>query len=115
MSQPVSDGPNWTPRAQRLLDGAERWASDLGHSYLGTEHLLLSMLDDPDGLAAGTLRSSLDVDATRTAVLEGIAAASQERGTTVSYPVGFPRGQRLSQDQLDAEGLTEAPDYDPEQ
>jgi ATP-dependent Clp protease ATP-binding subunit ClpA len=31
----------------QLLDGAQKQATDLGHSYIGTEHILLAILSDP--------------------------------------------------------------------
>ena len=47
----------FTPKAQYALNVALSCASDLGHSYIGSEHLLLGLLGTPDGAAARILFS----------------------------------------------------------
>jgi hypothetical protein len=46
-----------TPRARRALDAAREAARELGHAYVGTEHLLLGLLNEGQGVAARALRS----------------------------------------------------------
>ena len=48
--------------SRRVLAVAEREARELGHNYLGTEHMLLGLLAERDGLAAHAL-AALDVSA----------------------------------------------------
>jgi ATP-dependent Clp protease ATP-binding subunit ClpA len=50
----------FTPRAKKVLELALREALSLGHNYIGTEHLLLGLVCDNDGVAARVL---LDFDA----------------------------------------------------
>jgi ATP-dependent Clp protease ATP-binding subunit ClpC len=50
-----------TPRAKKVLDFAQREAISLGHNYVGTEHILLGLLDENEGVAARIL-FDLDVD-----------------------------------------------------
>jgi hypothetical protein len=45
----------FTPRAKKALDLAVREAKDLGHNYVGTEHLLLALVSFPEGVAAQIL------------------------------------------------------------
>lgn len=45
----------YTTRTQRVLQLSESAARELGHSYVGTEHLLLGMLDEQKGIAAQVL------------------------------------------------------------
>jgi ATP-dependent Clp protease ATP-binding subunit ClpC len=40
------------PAARRVVDGAQAEARRLGHNYIGTEHLLLALVDDVDGVTA---------------------------------------------------------------
>ncbi len=47
--------PPLTPRADATLERARTEATDLGHNYVGTEHLLLALFDDPKGVAAQIL------------------------------------------------------------
>jgi hypothetical protein len=41
-----------TPRAARVLVGALYVALEMGHNYIGTEHLLLALFREPEGIAA---------------------------------------------------------------
>jgi len=45
----------FTPRAKKVLEGSLREALQLGHTYIGTEHLLLSLLAEGDGIPAQVL------------------------------------------------------------
>lgn len=63
----------YTPRVRKLLIMAGEEAKSLRHTYVGTEHLLLAILKDADGLAWHALTSTgLSYDAARKGVLEEI-------------------------------------------
>jgi len=67
---PILLGPEQTSRIRRVLDHASQEARDLSHNYIGTEHLLLGLLNEPEGTAARALADlSLKVDDVRAAVL----------------------------------------------
>lgn len=51
----------FSPRLRRVVEQAQREARQLGDDYLGTEHLLLGLLEEPEGGAAQIL-SNLGVD-----------------------------------------------------
>jgi len=55
----------YTPRVKKVLALAAKEAKALNHSYVGTEHILLGLLREGDGVAARVLKS-LDVDIERT-------------------------------------------------
>src|ERR1700760_3529048 len=46
----------FTPRGKRVLELGLREALQLGHDFIGTEHLLLALIREEDGLAGQTLR-----------------------------------------------------------
>lgn len=46
----------FTPRVEHVLSSADELAAEWGHDYIGTEHLLLALLADRDGIAAHVLR-----------------------------------------------------------
>jgi len=52
---PVSGRIPFTPRAKKVLELAAREALLFGHNYIGTEHLLLGLLDDEESLGGGAL------------------------------------------------------------
>jgi ATP-dependent Clp protease ATP-binding subunit ClpA len=60
----------FTPRAKKALEHALREAIALGHNHIGTEHVLLALLRDEEGVA---LRILVDFSATPELVREGVA------------------------------------------
>ncbi len=54
----------YTPRVKKVLALAQKEAKALNHSYIGTEHILLGLLREGEGVAARVLKS-LDVDIER--------------------------------------------------
>ena len=48
--------PPFTPRAKKVLELSLREALQLGHSYIGTEHMLLGLVREGEGVAATVLR-----------------------------------------------------------
>ncbi|CAM9104450.1 unnamed protein product [Chrysoparadoxa australica] len=47
----------FTPRAKKILEMAMQQARDFGHSYIGTEHLLLALLEDREGVSNKILQN----------------------------------------------------------
>lgn len=63
-----------TDRGRRVLDLAQDEARLLGHSYIGTEHLLLGLIREEDGVAAQVLvRLGADLKQVRQQVIELIS------------------------------------------
>ncbi|HUS57204.1 MAG TPA: ATP-dependent Clp protease ATP-binding subunit, partial [Planctomycetota bacterium] len=63
--------PPFTPRAKKVLELSMDEARNIGHNYVGTEHLLLGLLKENDGLAAQVLLNmGLKLEAVREEVLE---------------------------------------------
>jgi ATP-dependent Clp protease ATP-binding subunit ClpC len=62
----------FTPRAKKVLELSLRQALGLGHGYIGTEHLLLGLVAEGEGVACRIL---LDFGVTAEAVREAVARA----------------------------------------
>jgi|SRR5450432_1479913 len=63
----------FTPRMKRVLETAKKEAAALGHAYIGTEHLLLGLLNEQEGLAAELFKHfNLDAEKTRKEILKEI-------------------------------------------
>jgi ATP-dependent Clp protease ATP-binding subunit ClpC len=61
----------FTPRAKKVLQLAASEARSLNHSYIGTEHILLGLLREGEGVAAQVLRAlNVDADTTRVEVMK---------------------------------------------
>ncbi|HEX5053775.1 MAG TPA: Clp protease N-terminal domain-containing protein [Planctomycetota bacterium] len=69
-----------TPRAKTVLDLSREEASELGHDHIGTEHLLLGLIGENEGIAAQVLLNlGVDLDRVRKQVCEFLGTA-RERG-----------------------------------
>jgi Clp amino terminal domain, pathogenicity island component len=65
----------FTPRARRVLDLTRGESLRLGHNYVGTEHLLMALAAEQDGIGGRVLREhSVDVDRTRAEVIRALTA-----------------------------------------
>jgi len=82
----VKSGPNMvtmgklpqTPRAKKVIEFAIEEARNLGHNYVGTEHLLLGLLREHDGVAAQVLMNlGLKLEDVRTEVLNILGATME--------------------------------------
>jgi len=61
----------FTPRAKKVLELALREAISLGHNYIGTEHILLGLVRENEGVAAGILLArGVDAERIRLEVIE---------------------------------------------
>lgn len=61
----------FTPRAKKVLELSLEEALQLGHNYIGTEHILLGLLAEGEGVAAELLeRSGVDFTLVRTRILD---------------------------------------------
>ena len=61
----------YTPRVKKVLALAQKEAKALNHTYVGTEHILLGLLREGDGVAARVLKNlDVDIEQTRQEILK---------------------------------------------
>ena len=97
-------GPDlpYTSRAKKVLELAMSEARELGHSYVGTEHLLLGLLREEKGIAAQVLTdASINLEAARAETLrllgtEPAAPTAQQAGATPPGGAAAPKGDKKS-------------------
>lgn len=96
----------FTPRAKKVLELSLRESLQLGHNYIGTEHILLGLMREGDGVAAQVLqRIGIDFNATRVEVAKLIGVDPMKTRST-TRPV---RRVRQSQCAHPAEDLEVRP------
>jgi hypothetical protein len=76
----------FTPRAKRVLELSLRKALEIGHTYIGTEHILLGLAAEGEGVASRIL---LDFDVTSERIYEEVSTAIGLRGGVPHTPRGF--------------------------
>jgi ATP-dependent Clp protease ATP-binding subunit ClpA len=77
----------FTPRAKKVLELSLREALNLGHNYIGTEHILLGLVREGEGVAAQVLtRLGADLNRVRQKVIQLLAGYA---GPTLAEPVGL--------------------------
>ena len=75
----------FTPRAKKVLELSLREALQLGSDYLGTEHILLALLRERDGVAAQVLLGSgVDLDRARAQVITLLQGRQEQAGVSVA-------------------------------
>lgn len=79
----------FTPRAKKVLELALREALSLGHNYIGTEHILLGLVRENEGVAARILLDfDADAERIRNEVIRMLAGPGGRRQGSGSQPVG---------------------------
>jgi ATP-dependent Clp protease ATP-binding subunit ClpC len=84
----------FTPKAKRIFEQSFKEARQLGHNYIGTEHLLLAITQDKEGVAAKVMEN-LDVDLSdvRTAVMRALGEVAAA-ATAVKQGSPFIMGEQ---------------------
>ena len=78
--RPASGHIPFTPRAKKVLELALRESNQLGHEYIGTEHILLGLLREGEGVAAQVLvKMGTDLNRVRQQVIELLHGHGGER------------------------------------
>src|SRR5258706_2505680 len=89
----------YTPRVKKVLALAAKEAKALNHTYVGTEHILLGLLREGDGVAARVLKNlDVDIEQTRQEILKELDpnfAAQEESasGETPEKPAPEKKGE----------------------
>src|ERR1700741_1351962 len=98
----------YTPRVKKVLVLAGREAKALNHSYVGTEHILLGLLREGEGVAARVLKSlELDIERTRNEILKELdpnftpSESDQEGGEPTKKDVKTPALRAFGRDLTD--------------
>ena len=97
-TQIIGDIP-FTPRAKKALELAAEEARSFGHNYIGTEHILLGLIREGEGVASQVLlNSGLDLNGVRNEVMELLGSALP------GFNQGAAQAQKTKTPALDAFG-----------
>ena len=86
----------FTDRARRVLVLAQEEAKAMRHNFIGTEHVLLGLISEGEGVAAKALvQLGFDLDETRTRVAELIGPSTDDAGEVLEKPPFTPRSKKV--------------------
>ncbi len=95
----------FTPRAKKVLELSLRESQQLGHNYIGTEHVLLGLIREGEGVAAQVLvKLSADLSRARGLVIQllsGYAGGPEAVARTRLVRMTVPDDLREAEEQLD--------------
>ncbi|MFO7952443.1 MAG: ATP-dependent Clp protease ATP-binding subunit [Bacillota bacterium] len=81
----IQQGISYTPRAKRVVELAIEESQNLGHNYVGTEHLMLGLVREGEGIAAQVLSNmGIDLKRARKEVIQLLGG----EGTSEKMPEG---------------------------
>ena len=92
------DQPAPTPRYRRVLANSAEVAREMGHSYIGVEHLFLAIIRDRNSVPAQALAARLDLHQVEASLVQEMASAGYD-GQAPPHAVWFPSselGERLA-------------------
>ena len=83
--KPTAGDVGLTPRAKKVIELAVDEARQMSHQYIGTEHLLIGLLREGEGVAAGVLESlGVTLDKARDATTKILSEGGQKSGSRSS-------------------------------
>ena len=98
----------FTPRAKKVLELSLREALQLGHNYIGTEHILLGLIREGEGVAAQVLvKLGADLNRVRQQVIQLLSGYQGKEAATNSGPAEGTPSTSLVLDQF-GRNLTQA-------
>ncbi|MEM7531049.1 MAG: ATP-dependent Clp protease ATP-binding subunit [Chloroflexota bacterium] len=95
--------PSLAPRTKRVIELAVDEARLMGHHYIGTEHLLLGLIREGDGIAVNVLRGlGINLDRVRTQTARNILQSQSETKEKKKKETKTPLMDQLGYDLTDA-------------
>ncbi len=92
-------GTTYTPRAKKVIELSMDEARKLGHNYIGTEHILLGLIREGEGIAARVLSNlGVSLSKARQQVLQLLGGEATEAGNDNSQSASTPTLDSLARD-----------------
>ena len=108
--QKKSSNIPYTPRVKKVLSLANKEAKQLNHSYVGTEHILLGLLREGEGMASRVLTSlNVDLATTRNEVLAEIDPNFSSEDAEEDFDFEGEEDLDLEEEAESSEGKTKTP------
>ena len=89
----------YTPRTKKVLEQSVREARDLKQNYVGTEHILLALMREREGVAAHVMiKMGMDLSKAREELLRALSGGEENASGTASQEQDTPALDQFSRD-----------------
>ncbi len=93
-----------SPRSKYIIELSRQYSSQMGVPYVGTEHILLGLIDEGEGIGAQIIKSVVNLNDIKTEVIEAINHGKGETGSAPGLESGPAQTQGSSTKTIDKYG-----------
>jgi ATP-dependent Clp protease ATP-binding subunit ClpC len=93
-----------SPRSKYIIELARQYSSQMGVPYVGTEHILLGLIDEGEGIGAQIIKSVVNLNDIKTEVIEAINHGKGETGSAPGLESGPAQAQGSATKTIDKYG-----------
>ena len=94
-----------SPRSKYIIELARQYSSQLGVPYVGTEHILLGLIDEGEGIAAQIIKSVVNLKELKSEVLEIIKQGSGVTESSADFSTSPQQPENVSTKTIDKYGM----------
>jgi len=94
-----------SPRSKYIIELARQYSSQLGVPYVGTEHILLGLIDEGEGIAAQIIKSVVSLKELKTEVLEAIKQGNEATESNADLGGSTQQSENPSTKTIDKYGM----------
>ncbi|MGB4440182.1 MAG: Clp protease N-terminal domain-containing protein, partial [Sedimentibacter sp.] len=93
-----------SPRSKYIIELARQYSSQMGVPYVGTEHILLGLIDEGEGIAAQIIKSVVNLKELKFEVIEAVKQGSGGAGSSEDYNTNPQQPQNPNTKTIDKYG-----------
>ncbi len=93
-----------SPRSKYIIELARHYSTQMGIPYVGTEHILLGLIDEGEGIGAQIIKTVISLKDLKSEVIEAIKQGSGGASDTTSFEGGTEQTQESSTKTIDKYG-----------
>ncbi|MDW5299390.1 MAG: ATP-dependent Clp protease ATP-binding subunit [Sedimentibacter sp.] len=94
-----------SPRSKYIIELARQYSSQLGVPYVGTEHILLGLIDEGEGIAAQIIKSVVNLKELKFEVLEAVKQGSGGTESSADFSSNPQQPENVSTKTIDKYGM----------
>lgn len=93
-----------SPRSKYIIELSRQYSAQMGVPYVGTEHILLGLIDEGEGIGAQIIKSVVNLNDIKSEVIEAIKQGNGETGSAPGLEAGPAQAQGSATKTIDKYG-----------